>query len=197
LVIDYFASHPEIDVVYGDAHHIDENDHILEPYYTEDWNYERLKEVCFLCQPAVFFRRCLVVKVGLLDENLQYCMDYEYWLRLGALTSFAWIREVLAGSRMYQANKTLRDRVAVHREINNMLLKRIGDVPDKWVYNYVYIVMEERGLARQTAIQNLKFVWGLIGLTVASFFRWKRYLPLREVKNMAGWAANSFKLFLK
>jgi hypothetical protein len=78
-----------------------------------------------------------------------------------------------------------------------MLLKRIGDVPDKWVYNYVYIVMEERGLARQTAIQNLKFVWGLIGLTVASFFRWKRYLPLREVKNMAGWAANSFKLFLK
>jgi hypothetical protein len=77
-----------------------------------------------------------------------------------------------------------------------MLLKRIGDVPDKWVYTYAHIVMEERGLARQTAIQNLKFVWGLIGLTVASFFRWKRYLPLRAIRTMTAWAAGSLKNLL-
>jgi glycosyltransferase involved in cell wall biosynthesis len=61
-VIAFFAAHPETGVIYGDAHHIDKNNLILEPYYTEDWNYERLKEVCFLCQPAVFFRRRLVEK---------------------------------------------------------------------------------------------------------------------------------------
>jgi glycosyltransferase involved in cell wall biosynthesis len=195
-VLAYFTAHPDVDVVYGDAHHIDENDRILEPYYTEDWDYERLKEVCFLCQPAVFFRRRLVAKAGLLDQHLSYCMDYEYWLRLGALTPFARLPNVVAGSRMYQANKTLGARVSVHREINDMLLRTIGDVPDRWIYAYAHVVVEERGLARQTAIQNLKFVWGLIGVTVVSFFRWKRYLPLRAIGTMMTWAAGSLKNLL-
>jgi glycosyltransferase involved in cell wall biosynthesis len=196
-VLAYFTAHPDADVVYGDACHIDEEDRILEPYYTEDWDYERLKEVCFLCQPAVFFRRRLVEKAGLLDQHLSYCMDYEYWLRLGALTPFARIPAVLAGSRMYQDNKTLRARVAVHREINDMLLRTIGDVPDQWIYAYAHVVVEERGLARQVALQNLKFIWRLIGVTVVSFFRWKHYLPFRTMKIMAAWIAASFRPLLK
>ncbi|TSA44931.1 MAG: glycosyltransferase [Deltaproteobacteria bacterium] len=196
-VLEYFAAHPEVDVVYGDAHHIDEDDRLLEPYYTEDWDYERLKEVCFLCQPAVFFRRRLAAKAGLLDRHLSYCMDYEYWLRLGALTPFARIPHVVAGSRMYQANKTLGSRVSVHREINDMLLRTIGDAPDHWIYAYAHVVVEERGLARQTALQNLIFVWALIGVTVVSFFRWKRYLPLRVMKTMATWAVGSLKNLIK
>ena len=192
-VIDYFSAHPDIDVVYGDARHIDENDQVIEPYYTEDWNYERLKEICFLCQPAVFFRRRLVAKAGLLDEHLHYCMDYEYWLRLGALTLFARIRKVFAGSRMYQANKTLGARVLVHREINDMFLQKMGCVPDKWVYAYAHAVAEGNGFTRETPIQNLKFVWILIGVTLTSFFRWKRRLPFQAMKTITVWAAGSFK----
>jgi hypothetical protein len=120
-------------------------------------------------------------------------MDYEYWLRLGALTRFARIPAVLAGSRMYQANKTLGARVSVHREINDMLLRTIGDVPDRWIYAYAHVVVEERGLARQSAIQKLKFVCLLIGVTVVSFFRWKRYLPLRAIRTMTTWATGSQK----
>ena len=192
-VRDYFAVHPEVEVVYGDAAHIDEDDQVLDPYYTEDWDYERLKEVCFLCQPAVFFRRRLVERAGLLNSHLSYCMDYEYWLRLGALAPFHRIPVVLAGSRMYQTNKTLGSRVAVHREINNMLRQTIGDVPDRWIYAYAHVVVEEWGLTRQTAFQNLKFVWALIAVTVVAFFRWKRTVPLRALKMMTAWAAASLK----
>jgi glycosyltransferase involved in cell wall biosynthesis len=74
-VLEYFAAHPDTDVVYGDACHIDEHDRIIEPYGTENWNYERLKEISFLCQPAVFFRRRLTARAGLLDKRLLYCMD--------------------------------------------------------------------------------------------------------------------------
>jgi glycosyltransferase involved in cell wall biosynthesis len=196
-VLDYFVAHPDSDVVYGNACHIDEDDRILEPYYTEDWNYERLKEVCFVCQPAVFFRRRLAVKAGLLDKRLLYCMDYEYWLRLGVLTPFTRIPAVLAGSRMYRANKTLGYRVPVHREINDMLLQRMGNVPDEWIYAYAHAVVEGKGLARKTALQNLKYISVLMGATVVSFFRWKRCLPVRAIKTMAAWAAGSLKNFLK
>jgi len=29
------------------------------------------------------FRRSVVEQFGFLDERLRYCMDYEYWLRIG------------------------------------------------------------------------------------------------------------------
>jgi hypothetical protein len=98
---------------------------------------------------------------------------------------------------MYQSNKTLGARVPVHREINDMMLQRIGDVPDKWVYAYSHAVVEGNGYMRETSIQNLKFVWVLIGVTLTSFFRWKRHLPLRAIKTMIAWAANSLKNLIK
>jgi glycosyltransferase involved in cell wall biosynthesis len=196
-VLDYFAAHPEADAVYGDAHHIDENDQVIEPYYTEDWDYERLKNVCFLCQPAVFFRRRLVEKAGLLDTRLSYCMDYEYWLRLGRMMPFGRIRKPLAGSRMYGENKTLGSRVAVHREINDMLKQCLREVPDKWIYAYSHAVVENRGFRRDTAVQNMQFASALLCVGLVSFLRWKGRLPIGAVRTMAGWAVNSCKHWIR
>lgn len=197
LVINYFAGDPEVDIVYGDANHIDENDNIIEPYNTEDWNYERLKEECFLCQPAVFFRRRLFEKAGLLDENLHYCMDYEYWLRLGKLTYFNRLPSVLAGSRMYKTNKTLGNRVSVHQEINDMLLQKMGTVPDKWIYAYAHAVVESKGFSRDTSLQNFIFVLVLIFTSIFTFFRWQRRLAFRAIRKMVSWYISSFKNTLK
>jgi hypothetical protein len=73
-----------VDVVYGAADHIDAADRVLEPYPVEPWNFERLKETQLhlpagrvLAPPRVLDRH------GVLDSSLRYCMDYEYWLRLG------------------------------------------------------------------------------------------------------------------
>ena len=130
-VAGFFEANPGIDVVYGMADHIDLEDHAFEPYPTEPWDFARLKETC---QPALFFRRRVVERHGLLDESLHYCMDYEYWLRLGkAGTRFAYLEEKLAGSRLYAETKTLGARVKVHREINDMFKKLFGAVPDRWL----------------------------------------------------------------
>lgn len=53
-VFAFFEKHPEVGVVYGDADHIDINDTVIEPYYTEDWDYERLKKICFCARPQFF-----------------------------------------------------------------------------------------------------------------------------------------------
>jgi len=144
-VVAFFERNPEVDVVYGLADHIGLDDVAFEDYPTEPWNLERLKETCFICQPALFFRRRVVEQHGLLDESLHYCMDYAYWLRLGkAGVRFSLLPEKLAGSRLYADNKTLGSRVKVHAEINDMFSKLFGRVPDRWLFNYAHAKIEQQ-----------------------------------------------------
>jgi glycosyltransferase involved in cell wall biosynthesis len=171
-VIEYFLAHPDIDVVYGQADHIDLDDKAFESYPSEPWNFERLQETCFICQPALFFRRRVIEQHGLLDESLSYCMDYEYWLRLGkAGVRFGYLEEKLAGSRLYADNKTLGARVKVHKEINNMFKKLFGKVPDRWLFNYAHAVVESK-LVRQSSPK--RFIAELSFLSIFSALRWNK-----------------------
>jgi glycosyltransferase involved in cell wall biosynthesis len=186
-VVAFFRAHPEVDLVYGMADHIDRDDRAIEPYPTEPWNLERLKETCFICQPALFFRRRVVEKYGLLDETLNYCMDYEYWLRLGKNGArFAYLEEKLAGSRMYAENKTMRATVKVHKEINGMLKKLWGRVPDKWLFNYAHVVVMQRFAGDDhSTMRHVNFLF----YSLISALRWNRSIS----KDMRDFLKGRFK----
>jgi hypothetical protein len=114
----YFREHPDCLVLYGQAHHLKPDGSFLEVYPTEPWSYERLLETCFLCQPAVFWRREAVERFGYFDDSLNYALDYEYWLRIGRETPFHYLEgQFLAGSRVHADTKTLSQRVPTHLEI--------------------------------------------------------------------------------
>lgn len=148
-VVALFENHPDVDVIYGDGNHIASDDRMIEPYGTQPWDPEGLKRTCYLCQPAVFFRRRVVDRFGLLDHQLRYCLDYEFWLRLsqGGAT-FLYVPEVLAGSRLYPSTKTLAFRLKTVQETNHMLLHRLGYVPDEWLLSYARIFLNRKGIRR-------------------------------------------------
>ena len=184
-VVEYFARHPEIDVVYGMADHIDLDDKAFESYPTESWDFERLQETCFICQPALFFRRRVVEQHGLLDESLNYCMDYEFWLRLGkAGGRFGYLEEKLAGSRLYADNKTLGARVKVHKEINDMFKRLFSRVPDKWLFNYAHAVVEA-SMSRDAAPKLFAVIVGLVSLTSA--LTWNKSVSTAMRNTLFGW----------
>jgi glycosyltransferase involved in cell wall biosynthesis len=178
-----FARDPSADVVYGMADRIDSNDRVVGAYPTEEWSLDRLKLVCFLCQPAVFFRRRVLEQFGAFDPRLRYCMDYEYWLRLGMRGArFVHIPMRLAASRVHVDTKTARWPEQNHAEINDMLQERIGTVPDNWLWNYAYAVLDEHGLVRAT---SRGYMARVALLSLAAAVRWNGFPSLSLLRTVA------------
>ncbi len=164
-----FDLNPNIDILYGQANHIDVNCHVIEQYPTQSWDYNQLKNFCFICQPAVFFRKKVFIQHGLLNEDLNFCMDYEYWLRLAKNnTPFWYVQDILAGSRLYATNKTLGSAEKVHYEINQMLKSIYHQVPIRWLRNYS--VVKIRHINRHK--QPLKFSFFLLFNILKANIHW-------------------------
>lgn len=187
-VLKVFEDNPDINVVYGNAYHIDEEDGVIEEYYTEDFDYERLKDICFICQPSLFFRKNLVDKYGYLDDKLQYCMDYDYWLRLGKGEKFYRLNDFIAGSRLYDDNKTLGARRKVHEEMLIMQKKNLGKASEKWIYNLAHVIVDDMGIPREKdGRTNPEFANNLAKVSKKLFLKHYNYIPMSALKNIRAW----------
>lgn len=162
--LEFFEKNPEVDVVYGNANHIDLQDKIIQRYPTETWNIKRFVKTCYISQPAVFFRRRVLEKCGFLDEKLNYCMDYEFWLRLALQgVKFSHIPAVLAGSRLYPETKTLRAPLDFSSETMRMLSSKLGYVPGDWLINHAMLSIKS-----QTALRFPSLKFNLLSMFIAA-----------------------------
>ena len=103
------------DIVYGQCAHLDASGQFTGyfPFTRAFDRVELLDYNNFIPQPATFFRRSLLDRVGLLDEGLRYTMDWDLWCRFaGAGAKFQFVPEVWAGARIHQAAKTSRGGMA-------------------------------------------------------------------------------------
>jgi glycosyltransferase involved in cell wall biosynthesis len=144
-VREFFAARPEAMVVYGFGDFIDDQNRLIAPYPVEPWDYARLRETCFICQPACFFRRLVLERFGPFDQALRYAMDYEYWLRVGAAEGFHFLPRKLAGSRCHARAKTFGQAATSHRETLSVLRRyHHGRIPPQWIIAYARHCGEER-----------------------------------------------------
>jgi len=60
----------------------------------------------YISQPATFWRTSVVNDVGIMDNNLHYTMDYEYWLRLYSKYPPLFVPEYLAAFKIHPQSKT-------------------------------------------------------------------------------------------
>jgi len=122
-----FESNPDIDVVYGDAVHVDAAG-FFQCYFppVKDFDRHDLTHNCFICQPACFFRRRLYESIGGIDPNLKYTMDWDLWCRFAAQNAtFHYLPEPLAAVRYYAGTKTLSGARERFQEIDR-IEKRYG-----------------------------------------------------------------------
>jgi glycosyltransferase involved in cell wall biosynthesis len=191
-VLEFFSAHPDVDVAYGDANHIDEKDAFIEKYLTEPWNWERLLETCFISQPAAFVRRQVFDRHGLMDLGLRQSMDYEYWIRLGKQgVRFQYLPKLLAATRLHGEAFTVGSRIDCHTAINNFMCGHFGKTPDRWVFNYAHAVVETKGFRRS---EPFRFALAVSFVSWYASLRWNRSLSRNVLRTTGGWiSANASK----
>ena len=107
MVVDYFTDHSDVDMIYGDIIHIDDHSRFIEQVKTGTISLEQyLTCQVYLPQPAVFFRKTVVEKIGYFDENLHLAMDLDYWIRTFLSVNTAYISQPLAKARFYGETKS-------------------------------------------------------------------------------------------
>jgi glycosyltransferase involved in cell wall biosynthesis len=122
-VADYFERHSECKWLYGKCRIINENDQEIRRWITwyknllsRKFSYKRLLVENYISQPAVFIKRELFESVGRTNDALHYVMDYDLWLRLGALYSPGYLDEYLACFRVHGQSKSRKDFQKQFRE---------------------------------------------------------------------------------
>jgi glycosyltransferase involved in cell wall biosynthesis len=115
VIVETFQERPEIDLIYGDVAMISESGELLKVQCFPSFSYSRMLRGDYIGQPATFFRS-KVTKEHALNTDLDFAMDYEFWLRLGKSHRFLHISRILAADRNHPNRKILAKRPATRAE---------------------------------------------------------------------------------
>ena len=120
-VVREFQKYPELDVIYGRNERINwRGDLVPTPDLPKDKNQfdkNLILSDSLVNQPGLLFKRKWLGIVGLLNEDLNYVMDYEYWVRLAiAGARFRRIPNTLARFRLNEKSKTVNNVIDMTNE---------------------------------------------------------------------------------
>lgn len=80
-IVDYFRTHPDVDVVYGHRVIIDEEDREIGRWVLPAYNPDALTYFDFVPQETLFWRRSAWDRVGGLDTSFQFALDWDLLVR--------------------------------------------------------------------------------------------------------------------
>lgn len=122
-IVEAATRRPDAGLYFGDGELVDEHGGLLRrvevPCPLRLWD---LVHYSFpIVQPTAFFRRDLFERLGGLQEDLCYAMDWDLVIRLAKQAPFEYVPGVLAGQRIHGATKTATGGVRRYREIVGIL----------------------------------------------------------------------------
>lgn len=154
-VVHEFSRRPETDLVYGDALRL----------YQELAAYDLILQVPFhfaiasrtgsFVQPAVFWRRSLLKRIGMFDEGLRLSADLDYWLRASRVTRPVHVDEVLAIERAHSSSQTARVTGRLRSEATDVRSRYQNDVRLRRLWKLVARI----ALEVLVRVQMIRFLW--------------------------------------
>ena len=148
-----FKNDETLDIVYGGGHFIDENNNMIadlvkwRPYSLNPDPYtfiEHFKSHVSILQPSVFFRKRVVEKIGLLDDNDQYAFDHDFWIRtLRSNCKWKFIDCNLSKALLQSDAKTVKGKV--DQTYNSLItsFKNFHEISDEWIKQYLKVLNDD------------------------------------------------------
>jgi glycosyltransferase involved in cell wall biosynthesis len=128
-VEEVFIRHPEVDVVYGDAVFVDDTDQFVGYFPIGQFGTSSIEKANFICQPSCFVRRAALARIGCLNPDLHYIMDWDLWTRLyRAGAKFHYLNLPLSVVRMYRSTKTASRSWARFKEIGRHVARNASPI---------------------------------------------------------------------
>ena len=124
IVREHFLN-PETNVVAGRSNQIKESRIVSQSTGTDIYkeNLPKTLGQARIDQPETFFRKAVFDKLGLLNEELHFVMDKEFWVRYlisEGLHHIAKISDILANFRLHAASKTQTNAANFWHEENSL-----------------------------------------------------------------------------
>ncbi len=154
-IAEYFNKHKEIYWLTGKCYIIDAKERNIHPLisgYKNFWlKFFRgrisLEVLNYISQPATFWRKYAFQTVGEFNKELNYTMDYDYWLRLIRKYKLGYIDEYLAAFRIHSSSKSGQKYQSIFAEnsgvsvrYSNKFISLLHQIHDKLtVYIYQFI----------------------------------------------------------
>jgi hypothetical protein len=151
----------------------------MREYPTFDFARNDLARKCYVCQPTVFLRRRVLDECGLLNEHLDVCLDYEWWLRIGRRHKMVFCNHVLAATRHHSATKTASRRLRALVEAGYLMRQHFGRASWRWSAKWI---------AHRWALDHRRFILPIAGWWQAwrSAARYRRRFDSRRAPSAYG-----------
>lgn len=119
IINDYFEKNLDKYVLTGNQVFIDKNNNILQRITAKPFSYDYLLNAprSSVMQNSTFFRREVLLNVGYLNENLNYTMDHELFIRISMKYKSYIINKDLAYFRMWEESKTSTSKIKFYKEL--------------------------------------------------------------------------------
>lgn len=113
---------------------------------------------CYVDSEACFIKRSLIDSIGFLDESLKYACDYEYFIRAGLQSDFAYTSETLSSWRIHPNQESVRNKNRF-KEYRSVLIKYIFHTEVKLLTRFIILFNFLRSILGQSyrSARNLLF----------------------------------------
>lgn len=146
-IVEFFKSNPEKKWAYGRCLSVDESGNEnrkgiygIKNLLMKKYSYNKLLMANYISQPSTVFKKELFDQVGGLNEELNYAMDYDLWLRFGSLEDAGTIDWDMAAFRYYDDCKTGSAKDVSLEEANNLSKKYSRLAGRPWLGRLNYLI---------------------------------------------------------
>lgn len=136
---EFLFQHPGLELVFGDMAVVEESESHLKPEILDDRVHAVLRarpaklddilqlllKLNFIPTSSVLFAKDCVKRVGLMDERVRACEDYDFWLRFALCCRMGFVDAILVKRRIHDGNAIRNAYLQMYESVLG-ILQRFG-----------------------------------------------------------------------